>query len=362
MIYSAPWDLGSWGLGNLMLQQCLALYDAGLLEKIYCRRNVQTIIPKRYILEIPIDNDIEFDEAAARQLRYDVAKNQRVSYMGSRSLHQQNLLRTTEGWNGKILKYCGSTYPTVQNSIVEYENTIQSRVGIKVKPTNHAVLRYGILECEGADAYSCASELVKRSFLASGFNEDYLSVLPLGVDTDVFFKEPSPVLTKSEKGEFNIGFTATNPIRKGLIYLYNEFLKLDVPGKQLHLRTNVNIDHPRVLNYPYLDTMKALYSDIHVFVLPSAEDGFAMTALEAMACGIPVMTTSTTGASELITHGVDGFIYDTPQQCAAAIHDIYKIRDQLPEIGECARKTAEKYTWESYREKFTKWVKLHINN
>lgn len=361
IIYSAPWGLGNWGLGNLMLQQCLAFYDAGLLEKIYTTKNCQTLIPEKYIRVVETDDDIEFDNIVSTYLRHETSGE--FSFLGMRSLSQQNILRSTPGFKGKILKYCGSTYPTVQNSIMEYEKLFQSRAGIQVTPTDYTSLRYGMLECEGIDKYNCASNLVKRSFLSAGFDESEFEVTPLGVETDVFFPEKQSIMIRSEKGEFNIGFSATNPIRKGLIYLYSEFLKLDVPGKQLHLRTDVKIDHPRVLNYPYLDTMKALYNDIDVFVLPSAEDGFGLTVLEAMSCGVPVMTTKMTGASELITHGVDGFVYNTPQECCAAIHQIYADRrDHLRDIGERARKTAEKYTWESYREKFSKWAESVINN
>lgn len=359
IIYSAPWKLGDYGLGNLMLQHCLSLYDAGILEKIYCKRNNQSLIPKKYIHVIDTSDDLEFDGIVSTQLRHDVRDTAgEFSFIGMRSLYQQNTLRSTPGFKGKILKYCGSTYPTVQNSIMEYEKLVQSRTGIRVAPTDYASLRYGILECEEVDAFSCASNLVKQTFVASGFDEKQLSVLPLGVDTDIFFPE-----RKTTKDRFRVGFSATNPTRKGLVYLYNEFLKYDIPEKELHLRTNVIIDHPKILNYPYLDTMKALYDNIDVFVLPSAEDGFGLTVLEAMACGVPVLTTKMTGASELIEHGVNGFIYNTPQECCAAIQQIYTDRrEHLQDIGERARKTAERYTWEIYREKFSKWIESVINN
>lgn len=361
IIYSAPWKIGGYGLGNLMLQQSLALYDAGLLKKIYCKNNAQSLIPKRFIKEIKSESDIDFDRSAAKILRYDILGeigDRDKSFMGSRTLHQQQMLRKLENYSGKILKYCGSTYPTVQNSIMEYEKLVQSRAGIQVSPTDYASLRYGILECEEVDAFSCASNLVKQTFLASGFDEKKLSVISLGVDTDIFFPE-----RKSVKDRFRIGFSATNPIRKGLVYLFNEFIKYEIPEKELHLRTNVLIDHPRVLNYPYLDTMKALYDNIDIFILPSSEDGFGMTVLESMACGVPVVTTKMTGASELIEHGVNGFVYNTPQECCAAIPQLYKDhKEHISDIGDRARKTAEKYTWEVYRGNFAKWVEEQINN
>ena len=40
----------------------------------------------------------------------------------------------------------------------------------------------------------------------------------------------------------------------------------------------------------------------------SIEDGFGMVVSQAMACGLPVITTKNTGASEIIDDGINGFI------------------------------------------------------
>ena len=45
-----------------------------------------------------------------------------------------------------------------------------------------------------------------------------------------------------------------------------------------------------------------------LYVLPTLYDPFANATLEALACGVPVITSRTNGASELITHGLDGSV------------------------------------------------------
>jgi glycosyltransferase involved in cell wall biosynthesis len=45
-----------------------------------------------------------------------------------------------------------------------------------------------------------------------------------------------------------------------------------------------------------------------IFVLPSLSEALPMVLLEAMACGIPIVSTSTPGSSELITHGINGLL------------------------------------------------------
>jgi UDP-glucose:(heptosyl)LPS alpha-1,3-glucosyltransferase len=50
-----------------------------------------------------------------------------------------------------------------------------------------------------------------------------------------------------------------------------------------------------------------------LFILPTLEDLFSLTVLEAMACGCPVITTPFNGARELVTEGENGWLADPTQ-------------------------------------------------
>jgi N-acetyl-alpha-D-glucosaminyl L-malate synthase BshA len=54
--------------------------------------------------------------------------------------------------------------------------------------------------------------------------------------------------------------------------------------------------------------MERLIPQMHVLHLPSEMEAFGLAALEAMACGVPPVTTLTGGIPDLVTHGVDGFM------------------------------------------------------
>lgn len=59
-----------------------------------------------------------------------------------------------------------------------------------------------------------------------------------------------------------------------------------------------------------------------LFLCPSEEESFGLAALEALACGVPVIGSSGTGLVEVVDHGTDGFLFpvaDTPTMARAAI-------------------------------------------
>jgi len=61
---------------------------------------------------------------------------------------------------------------------------------------------------------------------------------------------------------------------------------------------------------------------VDLFLLPSEEESFGLAALEALACGVPVIGSSGTGLVEVVDHGKDGFLFpvaDTWSMANAAI-------------------------------------------
>ena len=63
-----------------------------------------------------------------------------------------------------------------------------------------------------------------------------------------------------------------------------------------------------------LRNMEECYANSDVLVLPTYYDACSLVVFEAMACGLPCITTKTNGAAGIITDGLDGFILDHPPQ------------------------------------------------
>jgi len=80
------------------------------------------------------------------------------------------------------------------------------------------------------------------------------------------------------------------------------------------------------------------------------EDTFAQPPAEAMACGLPVITSVTNGTSEVMTDGVDGLILEDPtdaEELARLIRRLYEDAEFRRRLGENAARTAKQYTWEN---------------
>ncbi|MBN2226889.1 MAG: N-acetyl-alpha-D-glucosaminyl L-malate synthase BshA [candidate division Zixibacteria bacterium] len=79
------------------------------------------------------------------------------------------------------------------------------------------------------------------------------------------------------------------------------------------------------------DRVEAILPLSDLFLLPSEDESFGLAALEALACGVPVIGTTNTGLVEVVSHGIDGFLFpvgDTAAMAEAAI-GLLADREQL---------------------------------
>gem|GEM_PF-5630517 len=202
-----------------------------------------------------------------------------------------------------------------------------------------------LASCRSASPLIVNSEMVLEQMRHHyGVGAERVRLVRNGVDTTRF--KPGP---KAEKP--TIVFVGSNPRRKGLKTALSALRRM--PGVHLEVVGNVGRRGPRwaaqlgvskrVHFYGTLDHPEVVMSRAHAMILPTRYDASANACLEAMACGVPVVTTRFNGASELLPESwmVVADAADS-DRCAEVLKTAMMDRD----LPEACRRIAEAHTQE----------------
>ena len=209
------------------------------------------------------------------------------------------------------------------------------------------------------------SKLVKghvRQYL--GVNDSDIRVVYNVIDHGLFNQEVKKFRSETRS---SLGITdedvvalyvSNNWTRKGLITVLRAMkglkgLSLIVvgrgkKGKFLNLMKDIGLETGHVKFVGTTGDVERFYGASDFFVLPTQYDPSSNACFEAMACGLPVITTITNGASEVLTNAKDGFILDDWQDDVSLKEFFLRLMDEgtRRSMGSAAEKTIEGFTVE----------------
>ena len=91
------------------------------------------------------------------------------------------------------------------------------------------------------------------------------------------------------------------------------------------------------------------YAAADAYVGPSLQDSFGLPVLEAMACGLPVISSVRSGVSAFITHGQNGLLLrdpERPEELVALLKQLFEDNSLQQKLGVAAAETAAMHTWD----------------
>ena len=201
-----------------------------------------------------------------------------------------------------------------------------------------------------------------------------IRIIPNGVDNDEF----SPFV--AEPGNGTRLLTVARLIdRKGIDYLIKSLsdLKDIIPGisltivgsgdKQNELEALVKkrelSESVKFLGEVPHNELAAIYSSHDVFVLPSFNEGMSNAMLEAMASGLPIVTTATGGTSELLNGNAVIIEKGSSDSIRDALRTIISDKDKLSEMKRLSLERSKDFSWsktaQEYFNFYDEAIKVH---
>ncbi len=227
----------------------------------------------------------------------------------------------------------GSSHILFQNEILREEH---ERWGFPYREIHPRIVERELAEYEHCDLITVPSSFAMRSFAECGLPAEKLRLVPYGVDLQMF--HPVPHVDET----FRVLFVGQVSLRKGIGYLLEAVKSLRLPGLEMWIIGALESSARAILAkyeglFRYLGVLPRArlheyYSRASVLVLPSVDEGFGLVQAQAMACGVPVIASRNTGAEDLFSDGIEGFI--VPIRDSAAIREKIEMLYANPALRE----------------------------
>jgi glycosyltransferase involved in cell wall biosynthesis len=198
-------------------------------------------------------------------------------------------------------------------------------------------------------------------------------LIPMGIDIAYFQSAKPSAELKKQYGlsDFTILFTGRLTEAKGVIYLLEALVKLKKSNRkfkaliagtgplaeklQEFINDNSLQENVTMLGWVDASEIPAHYATADVFVGPSIFEAQGLVFIEALAAGLPVITTDQGGMSDFIKNGENGFMVSpkSPEalyEVLAKLHDDRKLLKKLS--SQAPTSIAHDYSWDAVTEHY----------
>lgn len=200
-----------------------------------------------------------------------------------------------------------------------------------------------------------------------GTPEEKVHVVHSGVNLDEFTPDNRQKHSNEIRKRYGIDsddlvlLFVGNPFeRKGLRYVLEALPRIKTENIKLFILGKDNVEpytklaadlgvKDKVIFAGLLPGVSKYFGISDIFIFPTLYEPFGLVILEAMASGLPVITSQLAGAAELIEDGKDGLLLKNPKDSNDIADKLNYLLDNdraRNKIGKGARNKAEKHSWE----------------
>ncbi len=371
VIYSIGSKFGGHGIGAQATHAVRGIHRARALKKVLASYqskipNPKSQIPKRYVKTMGL-----LGLGLRRLAYYDptgwgyVLHDNIFDRWASSKVEGCNLFH---GWNHHCLRSLLRAKELGAITVVERASShiLQGQQILRTTLWPRIFVEKCLKEYEEADYILVPSDYAKRSFLERGFDASKLVEIPFGVDYKKFVNRKSQIVNRDK---FVVLYVGEIRLGKGVQYLLEAWDELDLRDAELWLVGEVKRDIKKIAaRYEGREDVKflgfrkdlpELMGQASVFAFPSLDEGSALVTYEAMAAGLPVITTPNAGSQ--VRDSIDGYLVPIRDSEALAerLEFFYNYPQQGAVMGESGRERIKDFTWERYGENLVKaYIKM----
>lgn len=230
-----------------------------------------------------------------------------------------------------------------------------------IRQKDHKYIAIEEAEMAQATHIVVASNFTLNTYVEHGVSADKISMNSYGVDASSF----KPAKKTRKPGDtIRFVFVGLVDARKGIPLLLEAWKNITAPNIELTLigpvtpviENFIKEHHPSVIvkGKMSFEEVKEMVPNYDVLIFPSFFEGFGLVIPEAMACGLPVITTTATCGPDIIENGKEGFIIETGNETELKKVTQYFIDqpDKIVSMGTMARQKAEQFSWDAYGERW----------
>ncbi len=244
----------------------------------------------------------------------------------------------------------------MKNQYAEYG----SSAGVQYSLFSKKMVSRMLEEYKYADQINLLSSYSKQTFISNGISESKLRVTLPGIDVNYW--EQAEDLRPT--GKTILLFVGRLELLKGVHYLLEAYSKMQMPDTELWLVGNrlpeiepyLTDLNPgiKLLGVKDKESLKEIYHQAHILILPSVQESFGLVMLEALASGMFVVASANTGIGDILAVNKNaGLSFESASR--AQLTERMKLacstiaNTPMKEIKKTAINTAREFSLENYK-------------